>query len=403
MTVYRFIRPVDVLFLRGNRLFGAAGGDHAEPLMPPWPSLVAGALRSQMLAAAGVPLGAFTDETTESPLRSPLREVLGTPATPGTFRVTFVGLGRRASNEILVPLPSDLVVTSAAAEGEAAEQVARLRVTPREALGAVASSCELPALPVLRSAAAAKPKAGYWLTGAGLWTYLEGATPSLDQLVHQRDLWQTDPRLGIALDRGARTVERGKLYTSDAVALVEGVGFVVGVDGCPDELLPGDGLLRLGGDGRGAEVSPWPHPERTAGLQARPENAAARVDTPFTLVLSTPGIFPGGWLPPGIDPQTRLLHCDGLEARLASAAVPRHEVVSGWDVAAHRPKPAQRAVPAGAVYFFDQVRGDPNAYPQGLWGLVATQLGDPFPTTWKQRRAEGFTNVWVGRWPGGGA
>lgn len=50
MTDYRFIEPLDVLYLRGNTLFGDAGG-HGAALMPPWPSLAAGALRAQCLVA----------------------------------------------------------------------------------------------------------------------------------------------------------------------------------------------------------------------------------------------------------------------------------------------------------------------------------------------------------------
>ena len=33
---YRFIEPLDVLFLRGNQLFGDPGS-YGECLVPPWP------------------------------------------------------------------------------------------------------------------------------------------------------------------------------------------------------------------------------------------------------------------------------------------------------------------------------------------------------------------------------
>ena len=50
MTIHScFIEPLDVLFLRGNQLFGEPGS-HGEALMPPWPSVAAGALRTRMLA-----------------------------------------------------------------------------------------------------------------------------------------------------------------------------------------------------------------------------------------------------------------------------------------------------------------------------------------------------------------
>ncbi len=62
MTILRFIEPVDVLYLRGNLLFGGAG-DHAGAQMPPWPSLFSGAIRSRMLIDHGVDLGLFSTES----------------------------------------------------------------------------------------------------------------------------------------------------------------------------------------------------------------------------------------------------------------------------------------------------------------------------------------------------
>ena len=40
-----FLEALDVLYLRGNQHFGSPGA-HGAALMPPWPSLAAGALRS---------------------------------------------------------------------------------------------------------------------------------------------------------------------------------------------------------------------------------------------------------------------------------------------------------------------------------------------------------------------
>ena len=37
-TTSCFIEPLDVLFLRGNQLFGEPGS-YGEALMPPWPSV----------------------------------------------------------------------------------------------------------------------------------------------------------------------------------------------------------------------------------------------------------------------------------------------------------------------------------------------------------------------------
>ena len=104
----------------------------------------------------------------------------------------------------------------------------------------------------------------------------------------------------------------------------------------------------------------------------------------------------GGWLPTGV---TRAgdggydfdLH--GVHGRLVCAAVPRAEVASGWDLAQWQPKPAQRAAPAGSVYWLDELEATPDALcalvEQGLWPEGA-EAG---------RRAEGFNRVCLAAWP----
>ena len=72
-----------------------------------------------------------------------------------------------------------------------------------------------------------------------------------------------ETRLGIGLDSDRRVSDEGRLYTSETVSFSPGVHFLVAVGGAASDLLPASGLLRLGGDGRGAEVSvsnatlPW--------------------------------------------------------------------------------------------------------------------------------------------------
>jgi CRISPR-associated protein Cmr3 len=101
----RFLQPLDVLFLRGNKLFGDPGS-YGEALIPPWPSVVAGALRSRMLADAGVDLAAFArGEITHS--------ALGTPNAPCAFAVTAFHLAHKTQAGQIEPLfapPADLVL-----------------------------------------------------------------------------------------------------------------------------------------------------------------------------------------------------------------------------------------------------------------------------------------------------
>jgi len=311
MTVWRAIWPLDVLYLRGNRLFGG-GGDHSEALMPPWPSVFAGAIRSRMLMDAGVDLGKFTDERAEAP--AVLTTVLGTPSKPGTFRIAGMALVAPGGNGVtraVFPLPADLAVTR-----KTGEPIEITRLAPRPWPEGVSTSVSTAKAMVLCRAEPAKAEAGYWLTAEGFGAWLRGGTPAPRQLVHCSALWKPDPRLGIALDRSTRTSAKGKLYTSDTVAMVRGTGFLVSIAGAGEEQVPSSGLLRLGGDGRGAEITRW-----TGDM---PEGVNPAEGEPFALYLETPGLFPSGWVPPGVDPATLRLEAPGVSGRLAAASVPRH-------------------------------------------------------------------------------
>ncbi len=392
MTTSLFIEPLDVLFLRGNKLFGDPGS-HGESLVPPWPSVAAGALRSRMLADDGVDLAAFSAGKVEHP-------TLGTPAQPGAFAVTAFNLARRHAGgrlEALIALPADLVVT----EDEVGKPVSVRALQPTLPASGLLSSAPFAQLPVLAERERNKPASGYWLTEAGWRQYLAGQVPEPAHLVKFSTLWSIDDRVGLGLDAASGRAADGRLFSVQAVAMKKrgerigtdpetkktvpadyDVGFLATVSGAEP---PTDGLLRLGGDGRAAAIHPTvdyrlPPPDYGAIVAARR----------CRLVLATPGIFEGGWLPAGIiqaDGEFRLdLH--GVKGRLVCAAVPRAEVISGWDLARWEPKPAMRAVAAGGVYWLDQL----DTTPEALRKLAETGL-------WREscqdaaRRAEGFNRI----------
>jgi CRISPR-associated protein Cmr3 len=94
-----------------------------------------------------------------------------------------------------------------------------------------------------------------------------------------------------------------------------------------------------------------------------------------------------------------------VTARVLAAAVSRHAVVSGWDVARQQPKAAERAVPAGSVYWLeveDAGKGRLEALLEaGLWPDSVETAASDEQVPWRQRRAEGFNAVWLGAWPAG--
>jgi CRISPR-associated protein Cmr3 len=386
---YRVLIPLDVLYPRGNRLFGEAG-DHAEPQMPPWPSVFAGALRSLILVQQNVDLEKFS--------RGEIAHaILGTPSSPGSFAVTHVSLARRTGDgwQALFPLPADVLVSGGEAGPAASDrlQVSYARPVALKTLEPlkISSPEALESVPVLRLKAVEKIRARtVWLTPGGLRSYMGGEPLQPDAIVRQDELWKIDPRLGIALDRQTRTAAEGRIYTTDAVALCPCVGFLVGIAGAQN-LLPSSGVVRLSGDGRGAELQEVAVDELWLRL---PRTRSFRV------VLRTPALSPHGWLPPGLVQRQGFweLQFGQLRARLVAALVPPHQVVSGWDLARWQPKPAVRAIPAGAVYWFRTEQEDRGALErlvtEGFWALLDRQHAEEFAS----RKPEGWNQVLLADW-----
>jgi CRISPR-associated protein Cmr3 len=339
-----------------------------------------------MLADDGVDLAAFARGEVNHP-------ALGTPAAPGPFTVTGFHLARRHGGgrvELLMAPPADLVLF----EAEGSQPLTAVQMAPTKPAAGLASSAELPLLPVLAQADRRKPAGGYWLTAAGFTKYLAGQVPAAkDDWVRSGDLWRLDHRVGVGLDAAQRRAGDGQLFSMQAIALARrehgsaaDVGFLATVSGAEP---PTSGLVRLGGDGRAAALH--------AAVEYRapePDYAAISSARRCRLLLTSPGLFGAGWLPPGADPNTRrddgairfALH--GVTGWLVCAAVPRAEVVSGWDLARWQPKAALRAAPAGSVYWLDELDATPEALRKlaetGLWRAASDDAA---------RRAEGFNRI----------
>ncbi len=372
MKTTLMFRPLDILHLRGNRLFGGPG-DHGEPLMPPWPSVFTGAVVSRAIADAG--------RLAEAAEKKNGPELIGELFGGLTLRWTALA-DENGHDRLFFPPPADVVVLG----GDDGPEPHSLAIEPRDRFEGCASSMDeaLPALPVLRTGKAAKPEGGCWLSFEGLKAHLAGRPIECGHLKSVAELWKTDPRLGIALDGRTRTAEKGRIYTTEAVALSGNIGFVCAFEHARGEL-PSAGLVRLGGDGRGAEILAYPEVEDFG----RPGPGMSA----FRMILASPCPSPTGWIPPGVERKdgALILRSGGLEARLTAAAVSRHEVVSGWDLAKHRPKAAERMIPAGSVYWFEVTKGDTESL-TSLWeeGILFEDKD------YAGRRREGFGRVWFG-------
>lgn len=413
MAETRFVSVLDVLFPRGNKLFGE--GQHGEALMPPWPSLVAGAIRSRMLADAGAAvLESFAKGGRPA---DPLGKALGTPAEPGTFRISWFSLALRKGQmaEPVFPLPADLVSKERHDGGAWRARCSHLPddlvseerhddlayIKPHSLPGQLHASSSTPMFPVLRQSKISKPEQGLWLWGPAISRYLRGEPlKKMEHTVSTSALWKRDSRLGIALDAEKRSARAGLLYTADAIALTPDwacrkekcqAGLLARIEGA-NALVPREGLIRIGGDGRGARI------EECNATLPEPDWERIGRERKFRLILLTPGLFENGWRIPGLSDDGRWQGPQGTIARLVSAAVPRAQVVSGWDLAKWEPKPALRAAPAGSVYWFEAAGADEHTLVRALRTLMEEGFRCMSNYPDQARLAEGFNNVMVANW-----
>ena len=382
MAEFHFLQPIDVLYLRGNRLFGDSSAT-GEALMPPWPSMVAGALRSEMLVNGGIDTGLFVNGIK---LSSELEKSLGSITEPGNFRISHLMLAKVNEGKlenVYLSLPADLVVIS---DGK----VKHCHYLQPQALPAsilTSSACEQ--LPLFKTEKPAKAEGGLWLNQIGIKQWLNAQPITNEHWVESKELWKIDSRLGIALDEQGRTTLDGQLYTVDAVAMQNHIGFLTGVEGANG--LISDGVLRLGGDGRGA------HHIKIAWNPLEPDWNLIEKTKRFRVILATPGLFEQGWLLPGMTQENGeyIWKTTDFSAHLVTASAARAETISGWDLAENSPKPALKAVSTGSVYWFDRFEGDI----QSLRKLVESGLTLIVEYPDKKRCAEGFNNIFIAVWP----
>ena len=387
-TTQYFIQPLDVLYLRGNKLFGDPGS-YGEIVIPPWPSVFAGAIRTSLIYERGHdPVKFGRSEITSDP-------ELGTPENPGTFKLTRLQLAKRYQREnqhkyeMLYPLPNDLVVFEDTDENK--KRICRVNSCPVS--DQILTSSVTPCTPVLAQKELGKPSSIlHYLDSKGWSTHLDGSEVPTEHLVSSQDLWEVETRIGIGLNANTRSVNEGNLFTTRAVSMRRyehgnpfDAGFIVEITGAE---LPDKMVIKLGGDGRGANLTKINQDDLVAGAN-QPMEFFSRIKSEgkCRIILTSPGIFPNGWTPTNSESADWRLQFElgGITATLDCAVVSRPEVISGFDMANNCPKPALRVAPTGSVYWLNNIHSTTDLLVQlvqnGLW--TSTKDNPP-------RQVEGF-------------
>jgi CRISPR-associated protein Cmr3 len=182
---------------------------------------------------------------------------------------------------------------------------------------------------------------GQWLPEEALLSFLQGKTETVTA-TKSGELFEHENRFGIGLNE-RRTTEDGALYEVEFIRPCDRVGLWVQVDGYDG--WPASGVLRIGGEGRGAHFKKAESPLKWPLI---PES----LPTKLKMYFATPAYFSGGWRPN----EGWSKFFDGA-VTLQAVALNRYDSIGGYDWAAKpdkAQKPARRYVPAGSVYYFQR-------------------------------------------------
>jgi CRISPR type III-B/RAMP module-associated protein Cmr3 len=356
MQTFDFI-PADTLFCRDQRPL-AAGSSFGHGANWPLPTVLHSAIRTALLRAnGGLPPRNGQDGR---PHKGQPKKVASTKYQwlnlRGPFPVDKAGT-------MYFPIPRDLVPTG---DGK----VDYLKIIPNRG----GNNLPAPLTHLAASfAAPSKEPLADWVSLEFYNRYLAGRE-HLDA-PQRPDLWDTEHRIGVAIDPDTHTAKEGQLYAAEHLRLRGDVKLRFAVSGPPpykpanpDEPLNlTDQILQLGGEQRFGKVEP-----ATGNLQLPDIKVAGPL---IKWVLLTPAIFIHGWRPGwiGDDGSVKLKIITGnradrrrpgyddpkykpdeskdlpIAAKLVAACVGKPQVIGGWDDA---PKPTHLAVPSGSVYYF---------------------------------------------------
>lgn len=372
MALYRFT-PLDTLFFRSGRPFGAGEETWADTLFFPAPSNFYGALATWYMAE--------NNEVNPAEVRERLR---------------LKGVFWEVEGDLYLPVPLDLCQDKSDGAGGGAT-VYPLRIHEMDSLALLGNfpACfKWALLPDYEVVDVAEGPQG--LVGElSFLTYLQGRGVRYTSFSPSK-FYFSEQKTGIKRDRVSFSAQEHMLYQTELKRFVwekktngidrwAKVSFLVDAGGLDD--LPARGMVRLGGEGKTARV------ERVSGEMKIKEiqwkepfrNKGGRY---FKLVFLTPVIWrKKGWLPCWIEEKSLTGSYNGIELKLLCCACGRYLAVGGWDMEKGEPKPMYKTIPAGAVYFFEILN-------EVTWGKITSEFH--YQNISEERSTQGFGLAAVG-------
>ena len=377
------IEPRDPLIVRDGRPFGPDPGARARSLPFPFPSTIAGGVRTRAgLKSDGTFDHARADENhphsvLKIGVRGPLLAALN---DDGSF------------GEWLPPAPADALLLRGDGSGADAQRVRLLPLEPPAGSVYLPPRGREPFLVGPRVARSEKPfdqPPRFWR-----WSVFERwLIDPEERPCRPHDFGIAGPpsesRMHVSINPASQTAEEGRLFQTIGLEFTgpawERLAQVVESDGAFADWA--GGLAPLGGERR---LVAWRAVQ--LGWPVCPQQVRERIiaERACRLILLTPACFIDGYRPAWL-----LREQHGVQPVLQAAAVARPPVVSGWDLRTGRPKPTRRLAPAGSVYFLTLAADSDAAIGRWIDAIWMQNVSDA-----PQDRLDGFGLAALGTWDG---
>ncbi len=375
MTLWT-ITPRDPLIFRDGKPFNAGFGARANSLSFPFPATIAGAVRT--LAGSDSQTGKFDT--------SRIEEVRGY-AIRGPL---LVGSDEKKI-EYLFPAPADALLLKVEKEQEKAHLLQLLPIALAEN-----EKTDLKALKLVAPTEATKGKPHrmaprFWREEIFInWLGKpKNGEVSIENIGHQGPI--SESRMHVQMDSSSGVGVDGALFQTSGLEFshlettgkssrillsrVKKLALAVETDAPIYE-----GMGFLGGERRTAE---WQKTDsKLPKCPPEIKKEIARTGA-CRLVLLTPAYFEQGYLPTWLK--------ENYVFDILSVALPRHQIISGWNYEKKAPKATRKLVPAGSVYFL-KFEENAEKFAEEIW---MQNISDG-----NQNRLDGFGLAVLGTWDG---
>jgi CRISPR-associated protein Cmr3 len=373
------IIPRDALIFRDGKPFTAAPGSRAKTLFYPYPSTIAGAIRTM----AGTE--AFTINFDKNRIPELLNKNVRGPV--------LVELEQQGSRfEWLFPAPADALVI----KHQKNDQVSRFWLSPISLPAGVKTDLtELSTVGpsrIIKDKPYPKPPRFWYKSKYDEWLINPGdGTVRINELGIDGPIQETRTHVSIAAS--TQTALPGALFQTSGLEFtrienddndsynlsrVSTLGMFVETDA---EIK--SGLSFMGGERR---VACWQAVETS--LPGIPDDVSQMIldQGHCRMILLTPGYFEAGYIPDWITKK--------YGVRIEAVITNRYQTISGWDYDLRKPKPTRRLVPAGSVYFI-KAGTDKSRIQEFIESVWMNNVSDD-----EQSRRDGFGLAILGAWNG---